>query len=74
MTTITESKYNKCGIYQMNCKDCSIKYVGQTERTLNPRYKEHIYDIKSNNRNKGYSRHILHTGHTYGPMEDTMAL
>jgi hypothetical protein len=22
------NKYNKCGIYQMRCKDCSMKYVG----------------------------------------------
>jgi hypothetical protein len=26
-------KYNKCGIYQMKCRDCSLKYIGQTGRT-----------------------------------------
>jgi hypothetical protein len=55
----------------MKCKDCSMKYVGQTGRTFNTRYKEHIYDIKSNNSNMGYSRHILDTGHTYSTI-DTM--
>jgi hypothetical protein len=60
----------------MRCKDCSIKWVGQTGRTFNTRYKEYIYiyDIKSNNSNTGYSRHILDTGHAYGTMEDTMGV
>jgi hypothetical protein len=49
-----------------------MKYIGQTGRTFNTRYKEHIYNIKSNNSNTGYSRHILDNGHSYGTMEDTM--
>jgi hypothetical protein len=65
-------KYNKSGIYQMKCKDCPMKYIGQTGRTFNTRYKEHIYDIKSNSNNTGYSKHILDTRHSYGPMVDTM--
>jgi hypothetical protein len=56
----------------MKCGDCSMKYIGQTGRTFNTRYKEHIYNIKSNNSNTGYSRHILDTGHSYGTMENTM--
>jgi hypothetical protein len=36
------NKYNKCEIYQMKCKGCSMKYVGQTGRTFNTRYKQHI--------------------------------
>jgi hypothetical protein len=46
-------KYNKCGIYQIKCKDCSMKYIGQIGRTFNTRYKEYIYDMKSNNSNTG---------------------
>jgi hypothetical protein len=36
-------KYNNSGIYQMKCLDCSLKYVGQTGRTFNARYKENIH-------------------------------
>jgi hypothetical protein len=36
------------------------------------RYKDHIQAISSNNSNSGYSNHILNTGHTYGPVTDTM--
>jgi hypothetical protein len=54
--------------------DCPLKYVGQTGRTFNTRYKEHIHDIRSNNSNKGYENHILNTGHTYGTITDTMEI
>jgi hypothetical protein len=52
--------------------DCPMEYIEQTRRTFNTRYKEHIYDIRSNNSNSGYSNHILNTGHAYGTMTDTM--
>jgi hypothetical protein len=65
-------KYNKSGIYQIKCLDCPLKYIGQTGRTFNSRYKEHIHDIGSNNINFGYSNHIQNTGHTYGTTDDNM--
>jgi hypothetical protein len=46
-------KYNRSGINQMKCLAFPLKYRGQTERTLNTRYKEHIQDVR-NNRNSGY--------------------
>jgi hypothetical protein len=47
-------------------------YIGQTGRTFDIRYKEHIQTIRNNNSNSGYSNHILNTGHTYGNIADTM--
>jgi hypothetical protein len=41
-------------------------------RTFNTRYKEHTYNIKSNNSNTGYSKRVLNTGHAYGTMEENM--
>jgi formate/nitrite transporter FocA (FNT family) len=32
-------KYNNSGIYQMKCLDCLLKYIGQTGRKFNLRYK-----------------------------------
>jgi hypothetical protein len=66
--------YNKSGIYQMKCMECPKKYVGQTGRTFNIRYKEHIHDIRTNNGNTEYSNHILNTGHTYSPIPNTMEI
>jgi hypothetical protein len=54
--------------------DCPIKYVGQTGRTFNIRYKEHIHDIRSTNSNSKYSNHILNTGYAYETIADTMEI
>jgi hypothetical protein len=27
-------KYDLCGVYQMSCKDCNLKYISQTGRTF----------------------------------------
>jgi hypothetical protein len=56
----------------MKCLDCALKYICQTRRTFNIRYKEHIQAIRNNNNNSGYSNHILNTEHTYGTINDTM--
>jgi hypothetical protein len=58
----------------MKCMDYPLKYVGQTGRTFNARYKEHIHDIRTNNSNTGYANHILNIGHTYGTITDTMEI
>jgi hypothetical protein len=56
----------------MKFLDCTLKYIGQTGRTFNVRYKEHIRAISSNNRHSGYSIYILSTGHTYGTITDAV--
>jgi hypothetical protein len=65
-------KYNNSSIYQMNCLDCPLKYIGQTGRTFSIRYKEHIHAIRNDDINSGYSNNILNTGHTYGTITDTI--
>jgi hypothetical protein len=59
-------KYNNRGIYRMKCLGCPLKYIGQTGRTFNIRYKEHIQAIRNNNGNSGYSNHILNVGQGVG--------
>jgi hypothetical protein len=39
-------KYNLSEVYQLQCADCPLKYVGQTGRTFEVRFREHIRDIK----------------------------
>jgi hypothetical protein len=71
LNTATD-KYEKSGVYQMKCMSCSLKYIGQTGRSFNTRYKEHIRDIRSKNSKPGYSSHLLNTDHTYGSITDTV--
>jgi hypothetical protein len=56
----------------MKFLDCPLKYIGQTGRTFNLRYKEHVQAVRSNCSKSGYSTHILNTGHSYGKITDTM--
>lgn len=54
----------KSGIYEINCKNCNQKYVGQTKRSISTRYKEHIAHFRFNRPEKSsVARHIWDTGH-----------
>jgi hypothetical protein len=70
----TADKYNLCGIYQINCGDCELKYVGQTRRTFRTRYKENIREIKTNGQKSKYAQHILDTTHKYDKIEQIMEI
>lgn len=37
---------NKSGIYKIDCLNCNNSYIGQTKRSLQVRFKEHIADTK----------------------------
>jgi hypothetical protein len=68
-----ENKYNKSGIYQLNCQNCQMKYIGQTGRNFKTRYTEHIKAIQNNQEQKSkFAQHILETQHTYSTIEHTM--
>jgi hypothetical protein len=56
----------------LNAGDAKKRYVGQTGRNFQQRYKEYVQSIRTDNPNSKYAQHILETQHTYGPIEDTM--
>ncbi|PNF43062.1 hypothetical protein B7P43_G02713 [Cryptotermes secundus] len=58
-------KYNLSGVYQIQCANCPLKYVGQTGRTFKVRFREHIRDIKSNGQSSKVAQHALDTTHGY---------
>jgi hypothetical protein len=64
--------YQNSGIYQLTCKECNLKYLGQTDRTFKTRYNEHINAIKSNKSTSRYAQHILDNRYSYGTIYDTM--
>ena len=66
--------HNKWGIYQLTCNTCNLSYVGQTSRSLNIRFQEHIRYIRYNNPQSAYALHILQNQHEYGQMNSTMTL
>jgi len=66
--------HNNWGIYQIKCNICGRSYVGQTSRSLNIRFQEHIRYIRNNNPQSAYAQHILQNQHEYGQMNSIMTL
>jgi hypothetical protein len=68
-------KLESSGIYELKCKSCPRKYIGQTGRNFKTRYREHMLAIRNNNSAASkYAQHILETGHEYGKMEDILTI
>jgi hypothetical protein len=67
-----QNKYDKCGIYQLNCPSCSRKYMGQTRRLFRIRFQEHFRDYKYMNNKSKFSQHLLDNEHSIGHMENKM--
>jgi len=65
---------NDSGIYKLTCNTCQGVYIGQTGRTTDTRYKEHVRYIRSNNPQSAYALHILNNRHEYGTKEQIMEL
>lgn len=40
------NKLNRAGVYKISCPHCNKIYIGQTKRTLEIRFKEHIAEVK----------------------------
>ena len=49
-------------------------YIGQTDRSTDARYKEHIRYIRTNNPQSAYALHILDNRHEYGEQKRIMEL
>lgn len=56
----------KSGIYQIDCDDCDLKYIGQTKRNLKTRLKEHKANFKNNHEEKSaIAKHCIQEQHTF---------
>ena len=64
----------KSGIYKIICNTCHKAYVGQTNRELKAKFREHTGYIKNNDPRSAYALHILNCRHEYGNIENTMIL
>jgi hypothetical protein len=67
-----EDIYNLNGVYQLKCANCPLRYVGQTGRTFEVRFKEHIRDITNNGQSSKFAQYILDTTHEYDNIENTL--
>jgi hypothetical protein len=66
-------KHLNC-VYQMKCKDCPLRYVGQRGRTFRTRYNKHMREIQTNLQSSKFGQHILDTVYNYDTMYQTMKI
>jgi hypothetical protein len=64
----------RSGIYQWQYHNCNLSRIGQTDRRVEQRNKEHIRYITSNNPQFAYAFHTLQNKKEYGLMNANMFL
>ena len=65
---------DKCGVYQLTCPDCNMKYIGQTGRPFHVRFQEHFRDYKYANNKPKFAQHLLDNMQPIGATENFMDL
>jgi hypothetical protein len=63
-TTNDDDKFQKSGVYKLKCNDCDSFYIGQTGRSFQDRYKEHIKAI-TNKSHSNFADHLINENHSY---------
>ena len=53
------------GVYCIPCKNCKLKYIGETSRNLHARIKEHKRDIRIGNLNNALLQSISQSNHNF---------
>ena len=66
--------FKKSGIYQLTCPNCKKKYKGQTRRSFQRRYQEHLRDFKYNNGNSKFAQHLTDNKHSFGPIDKVIKI
>ena len=59
---------------KLKCNTCNKVYIGQSGRTVNVKFKEHVRYIRPNDSTSAYAAYILENRHEYGTKENTLQL
>lgn len=61
----------KSGIYEISCSECEDKYIGQTKRSIEIRFKEHVSSVQKQQATKSaVALHALENNHTQWNMNN----
>ncbi|KAJ4444160.1 hypothetical protein ANN_05949 [Periplaneta americana] len=72
--TTQTNKYNHTGVYNLKCNTCNNFYIGQTGRSFQTRYKEHITAIIKLQNISTYAEHITNANHTHRDINTDMEI
>lgn len=62
------------GVYKLICSDCPSLYIGQTGRSFEIRFREHVREIGKINCNSNFAMHINGTLHNYGNFNQNLVV
>ena len=57
---------------QLSCQTCNKKYIGQTGRSFQKCFQEHLNDFKNKYGKSKFTQHLINNTHAMGPIEDIM--
>ena len=57
--------FSDAGVCCIPCKDCKLKYIGETSRNLHVRLKEHKRDIRIGDSNKALFLYVSQSNHNF---------
>jgi hypothetical protein len=70
--TIKHHLKHRDDIYQLQCGECPLRYIGQTGCIFRTRYRLHVNAIRTNKQSSKFAQYILETGHNSGKMDQIM--
>lgn len=66
------------GVYKLTCNECQKFYIGQTGRTFEQRFNEHIREVNHNNPKNNiksnYAQHLNNEKHTYTNIDTNLKI
>ena len=57
--------FSDAGVYCISCRNCKLKYIGETSWNLHLCLKEHKRDIRIGNLNNSLFQHITQSNHNF---------
>jgi hypothetical protein len=64
--------YTSSGIYSLKCSTCNHFYIGQTDRDIGTRFKEHHRYVCINNPKSAFAMQSLNNNHQYNSIEESL--
>lgn len=69
------NKYERPGVYCLECADCSCSYIGKTIRNFNVRFAEHERAHRLNHPEQShFAKHLISEGHSPNNYDETKIL
>jgi len=66
--------HSQSGVYKLTCSDCREAYVGQTDRNLETRFREHKNAFRTASQSSNFAKHLMEGTHSFGPIHNTMQI